>query len=231
MNLNLGCPSGTVTAKGKGAGFLAFPEELDRFLEQIFTHAPCRISVKTRLGVADPEEFGRLLEIYRRYPMAELIVHPRVRADMYRNRPRCEAFAAALEGCPFPVCYNGDLYSTQALEAFSAAYPKAGRVMLGRGLIGDPALARKAVGGPAADKESLRIFLEEVYEGYSVAFGSRRNAMLRMKEIWFYLIHLFRGGEKLAKNLKKAREPQEYENSVAAVFRELELLEQLQADW
>ena len=36
VNLNLGCPSGTVTAKGKGAGFLAKPEELERFFDEVF---------------------------------------------------------------------------------------------------------------------------------------------------------------------------------------------------
>lgn len=87
VNLNLGCPSGTVVAKGKGSGFLAHPAELDAFLEEIFSKAPCAISVKTRIGLKDPEEFPVLLAIYRKYPLAELIVHPRVRTDMYKNTP------------------------------------------------------------------------------------------------------------------------------------------------
>lgn len=231
IDLNLGCPSGTVTAKGKGAGFLAFPEELDRFLEDIFSHAPCAISIKTRLGVKEPEEFPALLEIYRRYPLSELIVHPRVRADMYRNKPRLEAFAAALEGAPFPVRYNGDLYTQTDFDRLQARFPGTDRLMLGRGLVGDPALARKLKGGKGADKEALRGFITEVYDSYAQAFDSRRNAMLRMKEVWFYLMGLFDGGEKLAKRIKKAREPQEYEEAVAAVFRELELRDDLRADW
>ena len=76
VNLNLGCPSGTVTAKGKGAGFLGEPAELDRFLEEIFAAAEVRISVKTRLGLRESEEFSHLLEIYNRYPIAELTIHP-----------------------------------------------------------------------------------------------------------------------------------------------------------
>ena len=75
VNLNLGCPSGTVTAKGKGSGFLAFPEELDRFLEEIFSRAPVAVSVKTRLGVREPEEFLRILEIYNRYPIPVSYTH------------------------------------------------------------------------------------------------------------------------------------------------------------
>ena len=55
VNLNLGCPSGTVTAKGKGAGMLTDPEALDRFLDDVFSKCPIAISVKTRLGMHSPE--------------------------------------------------------------------------------------------------------------------------------------------------------------------------------
>ena len=161
INLNLGCPSGTVVAKGKGSGFLGLPEELERFLDTVFDAAPCAVSIKTRLGLREPEEFGPLLALFQRYPLAELIVHPRVQKDMYKNTPRRAYFARALADSPFPVCYNGDLYTVPALEAFQAEFPAAERIMLGRGLAGDPALARKAEGGPAAGREELRAFLAE----------------------------------------------------------------------
>ena len=62
VNLNLGCPSGTVTAKGKGAGFLARPEELEAFLDAIDAAAlPIATSVTTRLGRRREEEFSALL--------------------------------------------------------------------------------------------------------------------------------------------------------------------------
>lgn len=107
VNLNLGCPSGTVTAKGKGAGFLAHPDELDRFFDEVF--AKCEgISVKTRLGVHEASEFDKLLEIYNRYPITELTIHPRVRQDFYKGKVRESDFAAAFPRCSMPVCYNGD---------------------------------------------------------------------------------------------------------------------------
>nr|WP_317325152.1 tRNA-dihydrouridine synthase family protein [uncultured Flavonifractor sp.] len=231
VNLNLGCPSGTVVAKGKGSGFLAHPEELDIFLDKICSGAPCAISVKTRIGLTDPAEFPALLAIYRKYPLAELIVHPRVRTDMYKNTPRWDCFGAALEGSPFPVCYNGDLYTPGDAAALLAAFPGTERLMLGRGLAGDPALARRLKGGPAACRSELEGFVDQVYESYAQAFDSRRNAMLRMKEVWFYLIHLFQGGEKLSKRIKKARDPLDYEGAVRAVFQELELSPVLRPDW
>ena len=231
VNLNLGCPSGTVVAKGKGSGFLGLPEELERFLDAVFEKPPCAISIKTRLGVKEPEEFGPLLALFRRYPLAELTVHPRVQKDMYKNTPRRDYFAAALADSPFPVRYNGDLYTLGELEQFQREFPAAGRVMLGRGLAGDPALARKAKGGPAATRDELRAFHDLVYEDYTRIFGSRRNAMLRMKEVWFYLIHLFGDNAKHGKAIKKARDTGEYESAVAAVFRELPLLPDLRAGW
>ena len=231
VNLNLGCPSGTVVAKGKGSGFLAHPAELDAFLEEIFSKAPCAISVKTRIGLKDPEEFPVLLAIYRKYPVAELIVHPRVRTDMYKNTPRWDRFGAALENSPFPVCYNGDICTPDDAARLQAAFPAAERLMLGRGLAGDPALARRLKGGPSAGRTELNCFVEQVYESYAEAFGSRRNAMLRMKEVWFYLIRLFQDGDKLSKAIKKARDPLDYEGAVRAVFADLELSPVLIPNW
>src|SRR5699024_10409526 len=86
VNLNFGCPSGTVTAKGKGAGMLRDLDALDRFLDAVFTEAGGPISVKTRIGVERPEEFGPILEVYNRYPLAGLIVHPRVMRQLYRGQ-------------------------------------------------------------------------------------------------------------------------------------------------
>lgn len=231
VNLNLGCPSGTVTAKGKGAGFLAHPEELAAFLEEIFAKCPIAISIKTRLGIADPEEFWPILELYNRFPVKELIIHPRVQRDQYQNHPRRELFAAAAARSRAPVCYNGDLYTVGAAAEFQRACPGTERVMLGRGLIGDPALARKLAGGPPASREELEGFLSEVYEGYAQGFGSRHSAMLRMKELWSYLICLFRDGEKYGKAIRKAKSPAEYARWTAAVFRELDLRTELAPDW
>ena len=92
INLNLGCPSKTVVTKGKGSGFLAKPEELERFLTEIFDalSGEVKISVKTRIGKEDPEEFPALLELFNKYPMEELIIHPRVQKDGYGNVPRLE---------------------------------------------------------------------------------------------------------------------------------------------
>ena len=109
VNLNLGCPSKTVVTKGRGAGFLDRPDELDKFLDEIFRKCDMKISIKTRLGMDDPEEFEDLLTIYNKYPLEELIVHARVQKDYYKNTPHLETFGEAVERAKSPVCYNGDI--------------------------------------------------------------------------------------------------------------------------
>lgn len=231
VNLNLGCPSGTVTAKGKGAGMLRDPEALDRFLEEIFGKAPVKISVKTRLGMVSPEEFPALLAVFNRYPICELIVHPRVREDYYKGKVRMEAFSYALKESKNPLCYNGNLTTAKEIRNFSALYPQVKSIMLGRGLIADPALAAKAKGGEKASEEKLREFHDRLFEAYCRAYGGPRNAMFRMKEVWLYQKCLFAGCEKLWKKLRKTTSLPEYKDIIARFFEELGLLPDAAADW
>ena len=218
VNLNFGCPSGTVTAKGKGSGMLRDLGKLDAFLAALFAEAEGPLTVKTRLGVEKPEEFAAVLEIYNRYPIAELTIHPRVMRQQYRGIADREAFAKALPECRMPVCYNGDLTTVEQLRALEADFPTVQSLMVGRGIIADPALFRQALGGPAATKEELRGYLDDLYHGYTVLFGSAGCAISRMKGHWFYLIHRFEGSERLEKQLRKLREPWEYETVVNQIF-------------
>ena len=135
VNLNLGCPSGTVTAKGKGSGMLRDPVKLDAFLAAVFANAERPISVKTRLGVERPEEFAAILDIYNRYPICELTIHPRVMRQLYRGQADRAAFAASLPGCRMPVCYNGDVTTAADLHTLEAQYPQLSGIMVGRGAL------------------------------------------------------------------------------------------------
>ena len=228
VDLNLGCPSGTVVAKRKGAGFLLLPQELDAFLEAVFS-APelsgLSLSLKTRIGFADEREWERLLGIYRQYPLSQLIVHPRLRSDFYTGPVRPAAFALALEGSPFPVTWNGDVFSPADLETLRARYPGLDRVMLGRGLAAEPGLAARLATGEVCSRETLHAFHEAVSEEYrSVLYGDTALCH-RMKELWSYLILHFEGGEKHFKRLTKARRWEEFHLASEAIFAELPLRE------
>ena len=230
VNLNLGCPSGTVTAKGKGAGFLAKPEELDRFFDQVFSKVRMPVSVKTRLGIQEPEEFARLLEIYNRYPIACLTIHARVQKEKYRGPVHLDAFAQALAESRNPVCYNGDLRTAAEVEALSQRFPSVEAVMIGRGAVADPALLRKLRGGPAATNEELQAFTQDLYRAYQAFYGQVGTAAQRMREVWFYLIHLFENADRLNKKLRRFKNPGEYESVEAAIFRDLSLRDHSEGD-
>ena len=227
VNLNLGCPSGTVTAKGKGSGLLLEPDVLDSFLYDIFKYSPIPVSVKTRLGFHSPEEFPRLLEVFNRYPIKELTVHPRVRNDFYKGSVRMDWFRYAVENTTIPLCYNGNLNTLSDIHAIEKAFPSVEAVMLGRGLIGDPGMITE--GGTTAD--TLEAFHNALLEGYADAFGNTRNAMFRMKENWCYFIRHFSGSEKLFKRLRKTTDIEEYRSITAEIFHTLPLLPTLNADW
>lgn len=227
VNMNLGCPSGTVVSKGKGSGMLADPEGLNQFLDEIFSAAPLPISVKTRLGVSDPEEFHRLLEIFNQYPIQELTIHPRVRKDFYSAPRKVSQLDYAFAHSALTICINGDICTTAKAAETAKEYPQAHAIMIGRGLIGDPGMLSE--GG--TDIHKLEEFYNALLEEYLVAFGGSRNAMFRLKENWRYLLCRFEGSQKLGKQLRKTTDLQEYRMITAQIFHTLPLKDALEPDW
>ena len=221
VNLNLGCPSGTVVAKGKGSGFLRNLEELDAFLDRICAESPLPVSVKTRIGVADDAEYEAILAMYLKHPLAEFIVHPRVQKDRYQGAPRQEAYGKTLAVVPFPVAYNGDIFGVDDFEALVAAYPATRHVMLGRGILANPALGRMIRGGAAATREELERFHDRLFEAYREEIGG--NAVFRMKEWWFYAKCAFADPLAVHRAVRKVRRIDEYQAAVDRVFGAQEL--------
>lgn len=213
VNLNLGCPSGTVTAKGKGSGMLRDPDVLDAFLHDIFRDPVTDVSVKTRIGFTSAQEWPDILAILNRYPIKELTIHPRVRSAFYKGSVDMDAFRYAAENSRAPVCFNGDLCSPSQIQAFSLKFPQVEAVMLGRGLIADPGMLTP--GGSTPDL--LERFYEELFERYLQTFGER-NTMFRLKEHWGMLQRNFPGGEKLFKALRKTTDQAEFRTLTAQIL-------------
>lgn len=239
VNLNLGCPSGTVVSRKRGSGLLAFPDEVERLLDGIFSEIQLKVSVKTRIGKDDAEDAFWLMEIYRKFPLSELIIHPRIQKDFYRGEPNQDLFGELIRaskdqegGMPssghpentFPVCYNGNLLTEKDYLFFAEKFPEVDAVMLGRGVIANPGLIRQIRSGLKTDKKTLRAFHDEVLEEYRSLFGEDKNALFRMKEMWIYMIHLFTNHEKYAKKIRKAQSLAEYRCAADALFLEQELL-------
>ena len=231
VNLNLGCPSGTVVAKRRGSGLLAWPNTLDAFLDEIFSSCDCRISIKTRLGTTDTDEWEDLLTVYDKYPLEELIIHPRIQKDFYKFTPRMECYRTAYETSRCSLCYNGDIFSPDDFQNLCREFPDTEKVMLGRGVLQNPwliGMLRSAdpAGGEASapDKELLHAFCEDLCAGYARVISGDKNVLFKLKALWIYLGMSFTNPQKYLKKIKKANRLAEYEEAVDALFREQELI-------
>ena len=207
--------------KGKGSGFLAKPEELERFLTEIFDalSGEVKISVKTRIGKEDPEEFPALLELFNKYPMEELIIHPRVQKDGYGNVPRLELYELAEKQSVNPLCYNGDLYTREQIRNFAERFPGTERLMFGRGFLRDPGLLYNEGKDPKDIFEKFWAFHDLVYEGYQERNMGDRNVLFKMKELWSYQVYQFSEPERLFKTFKKVQDCNEYEQMIRNLRR------------
>ena len=195
------------------------PKQLDLFLEEVFQKCPIDVSVKTRIGMESGEEFIQLMEIYNKYPIKELIIHPRTQKDFYKNTPQMDVFEEALGMGKNPICYNGDITAVKQVEAFSEQFPEVERIMIGRGVLADPALARKMKGGPGADKEEMRCFHDLLYAAYCEEMSGERTVLYKMKELWFYLGASFTNSKPYMKKIKKAEKCVVYERIIDDLFR------------
>ena len=224
INLNLGCPAGTVVSKKRGSGFLAYPDELDKFLDEIYKISDMKISIKTRLGKERSEEFYNLIEIYNKYPLEELIIHPRTREDFYGNIPNLKMFKEALSLSKHPICYNGDIFTTENYNEIVKEFPEIDKVMLGRGVLANPGLIGEIRENNFISKEVLKEFHDEIFENYTILLNEDKNAMYRMKELWGYMSHIFTDNKKYYKKIKKAQKAKDYREAVSRLFEEQEII-------
>ena len=224
INLNLGCPAGTVVSKKRGSGFLAYPEELDKFLDEIYKIKDMKISIKTRLGKEIPEEFYNLIEIYNKYPLEELIIHPRTREDFYGNTPNLKMFKESISLSKHSICYNGDIFTTENYCEIVKEFPGIDKVMLGRGVLANPGLIGEIKENNFISKEILKEFHDEIFENYTILLNEDKNAMYRMKELWGYMSHIFTDNKKYYKKIKKAQKAKDYREAVSRLFEEQEII-------
>ena len=210
INLNVGCPAATVVRKGRGSGFLKTPDALEDFFALIFGHTDMKVSVKTRIGYSSPDEFPRLMEIYNKYPIECLTIHPRTREMLYNGVCDMDAFEMAYNTTKNALCYNGDIKTTEDFHAIEKRFPSLSSVMLGRGAVANPAIFREIRGGEKLSTEELIAFSRKLAEKYHALFESEVFTLHKMKEVWVYAIRNFPEETKIAKTLRKAGDLPEF---------------------
>ena len=239
VNLNLGCPSGTVTAKGRGAGFLDKTDELDRFLEQIFDKSPIDISIKTRIGMEFISEWEDIAEIYVKYPAKEIIIHPRVGKELYKGHAHTDIYADMVKRLapkmPNTIfTYNGDITSPEVFDNISKTISstegfngsdasdkniRLSNIMIGRGVIANPALCYEIRNGQKIDsfKKRFLAFHEELIENYLIEMNYEDQVVKKMKELWVYLAKGLDLPSKVIKELLKATSLSSYKNCFSVI--------------
>ena len=221
VNLNLGCPSSTVVTKKKGAGFLSEPDRLEHFLEDVVKGLEplgMQLSIKTRIGMRDAEEFADLLDLYNDFPLTELIIHPRLQTDLYNNTPNWDAFAQAVATSKHTLCYNGDIFTVETYQRFCETFPQIDRVMLGRGILRNPCLLGQIKEGEKVEYQKIYAFHNDILDGYTEAFSGDRPVLFKMKELWGHMLPLFSQGETYAKSIRKVERISEYKGIAQQLF-------------
>ena len=189
INLNAGCPSKTVTAKGKGAAMLWDTYFLEKFLDDIFSANLCNISIKTRIGCYEEDEFDKISKILLKYPFSEIIIHPRLMVDYYINKPRLQVFEKIYNKNNENLCYNADIYNKTDFDNIKAQFPFCKAFMLGRGILSNPALVYdiKNNDNTSLMADKIRQFHDVVYQGYKEYMSGDKNVLFKMKELWAYM--------------------------------------------
>ncbi len=227
VNWNLGCPYPQVAKKMRGSGLLPYPDKIDAFLEKVIPAVhPLKISVKTRLGRYDAEEAAALMPLFNRYPLAEIIIHPRTGVQMYEGTPDLDIFEKWMQCSSHPIVYNGDIRSAEDFRRLSERFPRAERWMIGRGLLSNPFLAEeiRTAGGEWPEKRAnsfgnpplavFRDFHNALFAEYRPVFSGTHHLVERMIGYWHYFADAFAENRKFIKNIRKCRKAEDYLDTV-----------------
>lgn len=192
IDLNMGCPFPLIVRRGKGSGILSHPEKVAALLEAMKTFPEVCFSVKMRLGWENAEEWRKVLPLLNCSCVKQVTLHPRIGKQQYKGVVDMEAFRRFYEACELPLVYNGDLCTVTAVREILEAYPRLKGVMLGRGLLADPSLAKAFRGELMSEDEiKARTFRMHrlMYLYYQrIIEGGDAQLLTKLKAIWEYLL-------------------------------------------
>lgn len=221
FNWNLGCPYSMVAKKCRGSGMLPHPDRIDDFLEKVMSAIPGELSIKARLGRYSNEEIFKLIPVFNRYPLNEVIIHPRTGVQMYDGRPDVDAFGRCLEQLRHPVAYNGDINRPEDFSRLSERFPTVDRWMIGRGALVNPFLPGIIKSGTDAFADKVDVFKkfhDTLFNAYREVFSGPAHLVERMKGFWFYFSQAFEDTRNIIKQIRKIRNPEHYMDRVTRFF-------------
>lgn len=221
FNWNLGCPFPMVAKKQRGSGLLPHPERIDAFLEAVVPRIPGTLSIKARLGRYVEYEIFRLIPVFNRYPLSEVILHPRTGVQMYEGVPHLDVFERCLEAIDHPVAYNGDITRRSDFTRLAERFPKVDRWMIGRGALINPFLAASIKSEQDEFPDPIgtyQRFHDALFAAHREVFSGPAHLLDRMKGFWFYFSQAFEAPRKFLKEIRGIRCPERYMARVARFF-------------
>jgi tRNA-dihydrouridine synthase len=226
VDINMGCPFPMLARRGNGSGILPNREAVEALLGVVKNHPEVEFSVKMRLGWESTEDCMALLPMLNDVPLTHITMHPRLGRQQYKGDVDLEAFGRFLDGCSHPVVYNGDLTTVDDMNCIVDRFPKVAGLMIGRGLLANPALALEWKSGaplsPADMANRLSLLHQSVRDSYEARLeGGEKQLLTKLKPFWEYLEPLI--GHKAMKAISKSQNMNTYDaavgNAILSVMR------------
>ena len=224
INLNMGCPFPRVANKKRGCGLLPYPDKIDAMLNTVFERIDLKFSIKCRLGYFNPDEIIPVIDVFNRFPLSELIIHPRIGKQLYKGEADVQRFVDLMPLIKAPLVYNGDIVSVDSFDRIREKVQPVNEFMLGRGLLTNPFLAEKIKATENCNCERLHDYVIDLYEDRLRHAGGSPKVLGRMKELWSYLMYSFDEPQDIWRKIKKINALRDYEEAVEAVFKEHTLI-------
>lgn len=217
IDLNLGCPFPMLAKRWKGAGMLPYPDKIEQLFHAISVYKDVRFSVKMRLGMERADEWKALMPLLNEANLRRVVLHSRVGKQQYKGEVDRRSFAEFYEQCKCPLVYNGDLLTVEAIDKVVSEFPDIEGVMIGRGLLSNPALALEYADDKHFAKqeiaERVKSFHLELRQKYEEKLkGGEVQVLRKLQTLWDYLLPEM--DRKLHKKIHKSNNLPSYMSSV-----------------
>ena len=192
VNWNMGCPITKIAHKKRGSGLLPYPDMVDNILSKVLPHVSTRISLKIRLGYYSPDEVFNLVPVFNKYPLSNVIIHPRIGLQMYEGDLFLDVFAQAIAYIKHKVIFNGDIYSTADYAKIQKLFPLISDMMIGRGVVVNPLLPLEIKGEVISNPKQKYIeFVTTLFDEINARNVPELSKLRKTKEYWRYFSQNF----------------------------------------
>ena len=220
VNINMGCPFPMIAKHGMGSGLLADKESVKAMIKVLEAHPSMQFSLKTRLGYDNENQMFEMTDIINNFPFTEVTMHPRIAKDQYSGDINHPKFAEFAKVCKHPLIYNGDVTTLDDINKISTVYPTLKGIMIGRGLLMNPALASEYKNGVImSDKEKKdksKQLIKNLFTQCEELMNGEEQSVAHVKAYFEYLLPDIE--KRNRKKVLKANKAEKLRGAIAEFF-------------